>query len=119
MLWRKKVDYRSLNNNILNGFREGVHFCCYQDLSFQGYSYTCYNGRLEEDNIQQCIDRAFVKEPLLLAFPHYNVIHGERDCFDHCPIINLEATSEALIGKHTSIFRFEEVRIKTLNCKML
>lgn len=49
----------------LQGFRNAVEICGFQDPGFDGYSFTWSNGRFGDDNIQLRLDSAFATDGFL------------------------------------------------------
>ncbi|KAF7835207.1 Exo_endo_phos domain-containing protein [Senna tora] len=52
----------------------------------KGYPFTWSNGRCEEDNVQERLDRVFAIESWLLLFPYVAVEHLQCYTSDHCAI---------------------------------
>lgn len=48
----------------MQNFKDTMGYCGLQDLGFSSYPYTWSSGRLEENNIQERIDRDLASEAL-------------------------------------------------------
>lgn len=101
----------------LEGFRDVVEYCNFQDLGFQGYLFTWSNGHEGDANIQLRLDWALGIESLLLQFPYYKVVHGARSGSDHSSlIISLDSESESNPNVQ-KLFHFDECWTKEPECE--
>ncbi|KAF7838984.1 ribonuclease H [Senna tora] len=106
------------NQNYLEAFRSVVDVCQFVDLGFKGYPFTWSNGRCEEDNVQERLDRVFATESWLLLFPYVAVEHLQRYTSDHCAIsIYFDDISFPKPRVRKKIFRFEEVWVSDDCCE--
>ncbi|KAF7812949.1 reverse transcriptase [Senna tora] len=79
------------------------------DMGFKGSLYTWSNGRAENRNVKERLDRSLCNLSCRMAFPRAQVFHLPFLCFDHCPIVlNLNYVDI----KTPKVFKFEAIWIK-------
>lgn len=100
----------------LQAFQDVVNLCDFQDLGFEGYPFTWSNGREGDANVQLRLDRAFATESLLLKFPYFKVVHGNRYGSNHYPLMIEIDSSHLSLSKSNRIFRFEESWTREPGC---
>ncbi|CAL5364828.1 unnamed protein product [Camellia sinensis] len=57
------------------------------DLEFKGNAFTWSNNQVDQDNVQERLDRAFATAEWRELFPCAQVFHESRIGSDHCPIL--------------------------------
>ena len=68
----------------MDGFRDAVNNCGFQDLGFSGPQYTWCNMREGSDRVYLHLDRAFANSDWLNKFSNCKVHHVTDSTSDHC-----------------------------------
>lgn len=93
----------------LQKFRDTMTQCELEDLGFTGYPFTWTNGRANEFNVQERLDRFFASESWRLLFPFHSVEQLSRLSSDHHAILLTFSVSPIERQRRPSrVFRFEE-----------
>ena len=100
-------------------FRSTLLYCRLVDLGFQGSIFTWNNGRLREEFVQECLDRACATLEWRTMFPHTKVTHLQSTYSDHIPIlINLSRLNQQCKKKKIPR-RFEEKCVRQPGCEQV
>jgi len=91
----------------MDGFREAVQMCGFQDLGFSGLPYTWDNRQEGIHNIKVRLDRGFANQEFLDLFPEATVWHVQTTESDHCCLL-IECNRETSNRRHRS-FRYENM----------
>lgn len=95
--------------SAMQRFRDALDQCNLQDLGFSGYPFTWSNGRPNECNVQERLDRFCATEEWRLLFPFHKVEHVSRFGSDHHAImLTFSVFKEDVPVRRSRLFRFEE-----------
>ena len=98
----------------IDGFREAVNLCGFQDLGFSGPQYIWCNMRDNCDRVYLRLDRAFANSDWSNKFSNCKVYHVVDPTSDHC-ILRITG-SIASPPRRNRRFHFEALRAKRDDC---
>ncbi|XP_075636573.1 uncharacterized protein LOC142608777 [Castanea sativa] len=101
----------------MQGFRGALDFCRLKDLGFNGYSFTCCNRRLGDQNVWVRLDRGVATVEWILHFPTSQIHHLDAFHSDHKPILLCSDSEFKHFYKKGRPFRFEAMWIKDKTCE--
>ena len=80
----EKVGGAQRSQHQMEGFRQVVNNCCFQDLGYCGPNFTWSNIKEGNQRISLRLDRAFATPEWLELFRNPKVHHLTESTFDHC-----------------------------------
>ncbi|XP_057415008.1 uncharacterized protein LOC130709893 [Lotus japonicus] len=93
----------------LDSFIQCLNQCGLVDLGYLGQSYTWCNGRQDEANIQERLDKGVATQSLIDEWPTTTVRHMHRHESDHSPLlIHVSRQQHEDNRKKKRVFRFKE-----------
>lgn len=93
----------------MDGFREAVQICGFQDLGFSGLPYTWDNRQEGSHNIKVRLDRVLANQKFLDIFPDTTVWHVQTTESDHCCLLIVCHQHFAERGRGSKAFRYENM----------
>ncbi|KAF7824053.1 hypothetical protein G2W53_022197 [Senna tora] len=106
------------SDRSMQAFRDACNHCGFTDMGFKGYPFTWNNGRRDQHNIQERLDRVFATEEWLLKFPYTEVNHISHFSSDHCALeISFDSLPPSNHTRRQRLFRFEEAWCSDERCK--
>lgn len=99
----------------MEGFRDTVNVCGFQDLGFSGPKFTWCNMQEGSNIIYLRLDRAFANSEWLNCFNNVKVHHLVESTLDHCLLRIIDSCLLAPTRKRH--FHFEAMWVKREDCK--
>lgn len=92
----------------MDGFRDAVEECWFDDLGYIGLPYTWDNRQQGSDNIKVRLDRGLGDDKFQEAFDNTSITHIQTTESDHCALlISVQNSNWYMDNKTARPFRFE------------
>ena len=98
----------------MDGFREAVNLCGFQDLGYFGPKFTWCNLQVGSNRVYLRLDRAFANSDWLNLFGDVKVYHQIESTFNHCILKIFDSSFPPHSLKHR--FHFEVLWAKREDC---
>ncbi|XP_030939895.1 uncharacterized protein LOC115964782 [Quercus lobata] len=99
----------------MEGFREVIDTCGFQDMGFEGPEFTWCNQRLNKGRIQLRLDKVLASVEWAENYQNARVYHIVEPTSDHCAILLTDQQHPAI--QRQKRFHFEEAWTKYEKCK--
>ena len=99
----------------MEGFRQVVHACGFQDMGFEGPEFTWSNWRSEEERISLRLDRVLATTEWKEKYRDAKVFHVVESTSDHCAIIL--TNQQGRRRRKTRRFHFEAIWVRHEKCR--